>query len=687
MPGRFVLSLASLAVLFLFFGATVFAQDYWMRRWIFCDLEPGATDLEGLVFTDLTDAPTDIRVVSNTATLTGFAGPLDVILTGSGSPLMSINSGTWSTSGQVDSNDALRVSVISPDSTDTQRSLTVKVGEETATWIVTTSSAAIDTTPDAFSFTALTNQVLDSDVASAAIIVNGFDGSLTAFAGGDTSARVSVDGGPWLPDASVSSGQTLALQQHTADTSYTDTTVTVTLGSTEVSWTATTGPDTTPDAFDFVDLHGLNKGASAKYSEHVILSGFDGPVATDLEGTGVARVCVIHNSVTTCKYASDTTPDVYPGDEVFLRLYVPTDWDQMNWAEFTVGTYTARWEVWTDPDRTPDPISFTDLHQQNRATTVASEYQAVTGIDISLASSVSSSTSPSICVRRGGDVTCYAGAPTIMPDDEVLIRMNTPSDWDQMNWTELTIGTETYRWEVWTDTSHVPDPIDLGGTLHYKAKSYDYYSNVVTISGLDIPMNIYFKRATDYTYQWRITRGENNWVYISGDTSYYNNVTNGETFQVRMTTPGNWDQWGRIDMHVDDTSGGSTTDTLLASYEIHTDMSRDVTLTASEYLDPNFKAQAGESYVVGSIAIGGGDFYDGPLMSTLTDDIVGGPGAECWISINSGSWVYTTQEIMPGDFIEMMIEAPYDSGVTRTCTFSLPESTGDVLTVFTLTTE
>ncbi len=89
-------------------------------------------------FTNLTNQSLGAMVVSNTITITGINGSVLASATGSGSPQISINGGSWVSSGGLDSGDTIQVRQVTSPAVSTTRTATVNVGSGSSNWTVTT---------------------------------------------------------------------------------------------------------------------------------------------------------------------------------------------------------------------------------------------------------------------------------------------------------------------------------------------------------------------------------------------------------------------------------------------------------------------------------------------------------------------------------------------------------------------
>ncbi len=154
--------------------------------------------------------------------------------------------------------------------------------DATANLMIEIDGAAIDTTPDAFSFVDQTGVPLSTTITSAPIAVSGITaataisvvgGSYSINGGGFTSAAGTVDAGDGVRARHTSSAGFLTA----VDT-------TVTIGGVSDTFTSTTlAEDTTPDAFSFVDQTGVALSTTIT-SAPIVVSGINSPTAISVVG-------------------------------------------------------------------------------------------------------------------------------------------------------------------------------------------------------------------------------------------------------------------------------------------------------------------------------------------------------------------------------------------------------------------
>jgi hypothetical protein len=99
--------------------------------------------------------------------------------------------------------------------------------------------------PSGLSFTNLTSQSLSTSVNTlanpATITFSGCSGGgLAVSVSGAATAQISINGGPWVTSAVITSGQTLNVRMTTSGSVSTVLTATITVGSTSTNWTTTT---------------------------------------------------------------------------------------------------------------------------------------------------------------------------------------------------------------------------------------------------------------------------------------------------------------------------------------------------------------------------------------------------------------------------------------------------------------
>lgn len=106
--------------------------------------------------------------------------------------------------------------------------------------MVATLATASDQTPDAFSFTDLTDQSLGALVLSNTLNITGVNGPTLVSVSGSGSPQISINGGGWVTAGTITSGQTLRVRQLTPNAVTTAYVAAVTVGDTTDNWSVTT---------------------------------------------------------------------------------------------------------------------------------------------------------------------------------------------------------------------------------------------------------------------------------------------------------------------------------------------------------------------------------------------------------------------------------------------------------------
>jgi hypothetical protein len=214
----------------------------------FCDgtswQEVGATPALSGPFNAVTNAEPSTVITSNNTSLTGFAGERTATVT-PGATIV-VNGTAIGAAANVKVGDTIALRVASSSSFDSAVNVNFTVSSIVANWSVTTRSQ--DTTPNAFTFTNLTNQALSTVVMSEVVTVSGFDGPLTVNVAGGGSPQIQIAGGSWVSSGSINPGQTLRVRLTTSSSGSTAQAATVTAGTYNTGWSATTnsGPCNLP---------------------------------------------------------------------------------------------------------------------------------------------------------------------------------------------------------------------------------------------------------------------------------------------------------------------------------------------------------------------------------------------------------------------------------------------------------
>lgn len=220
-----------------------------------------------------------------------------------------------------------------------------------------------DTTPDAFSFAAVTGVEVSSQQTSASITVSGIDKSTNASV---TGGSLSINGAAYVNSGKVKAGDTVTVRMTASSSFATSTTTILTIGGVSANFTATTrAADRTPDAFSFAAATNANFTAQVE-STGVTIMGID-------TGTSV--------SVTGGEYAigtgsfTSTAGTIGNNQSIKLRgTSAPTS-STATTVSVTIGTLTRAFSITTTDQAAPQmtTLKLTDGADLKIATTLTAE--------------------------------------------------------------------------------------------------------------------------------------------------------------------------------------------------------------------------------------------------------------------------------------------------------------------------
>lgn len=273
--------------------------DSWSVTTRAADTAPNAFN-----FTDLTGVNLSTLSASTAITPTGYEAGAAVSVTGSGSPQMSINGGTWGTSGTITPGQTVAVRLTSSAAVSTALTATVTIGGVSDTWSVTTRAG---NSCSAVSKTWLTN--CTATVSAAAHGANG-TGTITDPGGCGT--------------AYYGSG-TFAC----ADGTFTYTSGTC---------TQQTACDTTPNAFTFTDATGVQL-STLTTATAITISGINTSTPVSVTGTGA--------TISINGGAWVTSGTITNGQTLAVRLTSSASFATGITATINIGGVTDSWSVTT----------------------------------------------------------------------------------------------------------------------------------------------------------------------------------------------------------------------------------------------------------------------------------------------------------------------------------------------------
>ena len=336
---------------------------------------PKNDNLVPFTFTSLSNFPVGVSTISNTATISGLEPGYSVPIGVSGfGATISINGGPLVTSGVVFNGDSFYINhpaapITSQSSYGSTRSIAVSVGNYSTTWVINTELP--DLTPDAFSFTNITNAEINTSYISNSITVSGindvtipkFSVNISVFG---TGFQYNINGGTFTSQSgTVVSGDVIRLRRTTDGNFSTTFTGTLVIASVSSSWSITTKSqpfDTVPDSFSFSSISGASLDTQFT-SNDITLSGMTSGFSATASISGGGEFRVVRSGSVIRDYSSSST-SVQLGDVITLRRNSSSNYSTVVASILSVsgtnvdgspGTTSASWSITTQSAPPPPP--------------------------------------------------------------------------------------------------------------------------------------------------------------------------------------------------------------------------------------------------------------------------------------------------------------------------------------------
>ncbi len=424
------------------------------------DITPGTFS-----FTAQTNVNTNTLITSNSATVSGFDGPLTASCTNC---TAIARNGVWG--GTIVTgfapNDTIAVRMTSSSSYNTMLSATVNLGITSATWNVTTKVQ--DTTPDAFTLNNITNSELNTTHQSNVITLAGVDPTITISC--PTCTNIARNG-TWQNSTSVigySAGDTFMLRGVSSGSYSTAVNYAYSVGATNGTWSITSRAlDTTPNAFSFTNQTRVSP-SNTTTSNAVSVSGFDNSLtATCTSCTAIAR---------NGNWGGTSVSGFVPGDTIAVRTTSSSSPGGIISVGVTLGSTSTTWSV-TTLDNSVAGLSFPTQNHAYRSTNYTSGSATISNFDGPLLMSVSGSGSPTFSVNSGSFVT----SANVNPGDSIQVRLTSASSYGSSATATVSVGVSsgTYTvnngtvsyggWGGWGGCS-----VSCGGGTQYNYRSCNF---------------------------------------------------------------------------------------------------------------------------------------------------------------------------------------------------------------------
>ena len=291
-------------------------------------------------------------------TVTGINADVTAVATETGTGVAKVGptaSGPWLDSlGGVGNNDTVFCRFTSPTGNSSQSTYTVTIGSVSDSMVITT-VAASDGTPNAFTFSDVTNRELNQTQTSNLITIAGINISVAVSVTGGTYSK---NGGAYTSSAGTCVvGDTFRVR-HTSSSNYsTAVNTTLTVGGVSDTFTSTTRAiDDDPNSFSLGgNQSDLGRSSVVPVSTWTV-AGMDSGATITVTGSGTAGTQVSKNGV---NYFTSLT-GIANGDTIYSRGTTSSAYSTAVTATVTANTAQTSVTLTTEADPTagPDEIAF-----------------------------------------------------------------------------------------------------------------------------------------------------------------------------------------------------------------------------------------------------------------------------------------------------------------------------------------
>jgi hypothetical protein len=426
-------------------------------------------------FTSVSGVERSTVQTSNLITVSGIDTDVTLAVSISGGSYSKNGAAYTTAAGTAVNGDTFRVQHTSSGSFTTPIETILTIGSQSASYTSTT--RALDTTPNAFSFTAVTGATPSTLYTSNLITLSGM-GSGDVASVGIVGGTYSHNGAAYTTASSAAiNGDTFRVQVASSSSFSTAATATLTIGGVSGSYQVTTrAADTTPSAFSFTSVTGATPSATY-LSGSITVAGLDTGVSTGVSVSG-GSYSKNGGALTT---ASGTAVN---GDLFQVTRTASASYSTLLWSTLTIGGVSANFEVTTvAADTTPSAFSFTDLTDQACNAEIASSSITVAGLSSGVSTTLSLSGASSYWRKNGGSWNSAGTGGTVVNGDTVQLRLFTDNRLNQTWSCTLTIGGVADTWSVVTGNDQAATAWDWINYTNVTA-SAEYMSDIYTVSGL-----------------------------------------------------------------------------------------------------------------------------------------------------------------------------------------------------------
>jgi uncharacterized repeat protein (TIGR03803 family) len=293
-------------------------------------------------FTPVTAAAINTTQLSNTITISGLLADtaVPIAVSGDAGAAYRLNDGPFRTTGATVANgNTVQLQVNASSAVDTTTQAILDIGRVTSAFSVTT--AAQDTTPNTFSFDAVSGAAPNSAQTSNAVIVSGINTAAPISVSGDAGATYSVNGGPFTASSGmIANGSSLRVRVNAPSAFGATAQVTVDIGGVAGTFSVTTAQDSMPDPFTFSPIVDAAPG-SIQISNSIVVGGIATAASISVSGAPGAAYSINDGTFTA------NAGTVSGGDTVRVRVDASADFITATAATLNIGGVTATFTVTT----------------------------------------------------------------------------------------------------------------------------------------------------------------------------------------------------------------------------------------------------------------------------------------------------------------------------------------------------
>ncbi len=336
----------------------------------------------------------------------------------------------------------------------------MSVGQGAEVWTVTT-TATPDATPDPFVFTPQTGVAVTTTIDSNIVQATGLAGTVTVSVSGAGAYRVCATATCSTNPPFVTAPQTFTntayvqLRAVSSGTPGMAVTTTLTVGTGSSTWTVTTtGPDLSPNPFDFTDQTNVAP-STFTFSNILQITGITGNAPTSISQAAY-RVCANATCSAPAPPFITGASTITNGQYLQIRMFSAANFSTTINITMTVGTGTNSTNTWSvttaAQDITPNTFTFPPQTGVPFNTQISSSIVQVTGITGNVATSVAGT---GVEYRVCADATCTAGvwtaaAATIANGQYVQMKILSSGLGNTTTGRTLTVGSYATTWSVTT---------------------------------------------------------------------------------------------------------------------------------------------------------------------------------------------------------------------------------------------